>query len=268
MRSLSGMTFAVAALALANIAQGQATPPTQPPAERQTPPPRRASGSQQPRLAPGLAHFTDDVLFGDVWLRPQLSPRDRSLVVISTLIATGRTAQLQGHLGRALSNGVTPMEASGVLTHLALYAGWPSAVAALDVYDSVYKARNIDTAVLRAVLPPLPAMESEKARASATTANFGVVAPKFTELTNDVVFNDLWRRADLSVRDRSLVTIAALAAMGDDDELDVYLRRGMEAGLTKDQIAEALTHLAFYAGFPKANKAMKVLKSTQASGRP
>ena len=84
----------------------------------------------------------------------------------------------------------------------------------------------------------------------------GAVAPKFVQLTNDVVFDDLWRRSDLSVRDRSLVTIAALAAMGDDDQLDLYLRRGLESGLTRAQITEALTHLGFYAGWPKATKAM------------
>ena len=71
-----------------------------------------------------------------------------------------------------------------------------------------------------------------------------------------MVFGDLWRRSDLSVRDRSLVTIAALAAMGDDEFLEPYLRRGVEAGLTRDQIAEALTHIGFYAGWPKATKAL------------
>jgi len=80
------------------------------------------------------------------------------------------------------------------------------------------------------------------------------VAPKFVQLTNDVVFDDLWRRPDLSARDRSLVTIAALAAMGDDDQLDVYLRRGVESGLTRAQIAEALTHLGFYAGWPRQRR--------------
>jgi 4-carboxymuconolactone decarboxylase len=84
----------------------------------------------------------------------------------------------------------------------------------------------------------------------------GTVAPKFVQLTNDVVFDDLWRRSDLSLRDRSLVTIAALAAMGDDDQLDSYLRRGLENGLTRGQIAEAVTHLGFYAGWTRATKAM------------
>ena len=210
----------------------------------------------QQKIAPGLATLTDDVLFGDVWRRPELSPRDRSLVTISVLIATGKPAQLAGHLGRALDNGVQPSEASGLLAHLAIYCGWPSAVSALDVYDQVYTARKVDTAALRAVGPRLPAPASDAARAKAVTDELAAVAPKFVQLTNDVVFDDLWRRPDLSLRDRSLVTIAALAAMGDDDQLDFYLRRGLESGLTRAQITEALTHLGFYAGWAKATKAM------------
>ena len=104
------------------------------------------SGPLQQRIAPGLATLTDDVLFGDVWRRPELSPRDRSLVTISVLIATGKPAQLAGHLGRALDNGVRPSEASGLLAHLAMYCGWPSAVSALEVYEQVYTARKVDTA--------------------------------------------------------------------------------------------------------------------------
>jgi 4-carboxymuconolactone decarboxylase len=110
--------------------------------------PPRASGPVQQRFAPGLARLTDEVLFGDVWRRTELSPRDRSLVTISVLIATGRSAQLTGHLGRALDNGVQPTEASGVLAHLAIYSGWPNAVSALDAYERVYTARNVDTKAL------------------------------------------------------------------------------------------------------------------------
>ena len=90
----------------------------------------------------------------------------------------------------------------------------------------------------------------------------GAVAPKFVQLTNDVVFGDLWQRPDLTLRDRSLVTIAALAAMGDDDQLDFYLRRGLESGLTRGQITEALTHLGFYAGWTRATKAMTAVTRT------
>ena len=84
-------------------------------------------------------------------------------------------------------------------------------------------------------------------------------APKFVQLTNDVVFDDLWRRPDLSVRDRSLVTIVALAATGDDEQFEFYLRRGLESGLTRDQIVEAVTHLGFYAGWGKATTALTAI---------
>jgi 4-carboxymuconolactone decarboxylase len=224
----------------------------------------RPSGPVQQRIAPGLATLTDDVLFGNVWSRPDLSPRDRSLVTISVLIATGKPAQLAGHLGRALDNGVQASEASGVLAHLAIYSGWPSAVSALPIYDQVYTERKVDTTALRAAGPRSSGPPSDAARAKAVTDDLGAVAPKFVELTNDVVFGDLWRRTDLTPRDRSLVTIAALAAMGDDAELGMYVQRGLQSGLTETQIAEALTHLGFYAGWPKAAKALRVVKRTLA----
>ena len=216
----------------------------------------RPSGPRQQALAPGLAALTDDVLYGDVWRRPDLSPRDRSLVTLAVLIATGKTAQLAGHLTRGLDNGIQPAEASGLLAHLAIYTGWPNAVSALEIYEQVYRARQVDPAALRAVGPRLAATPSDATRAKAAIDQWGAVAPKFVELTNAVVFDDLWRRSDLTPRDRSLVTLAALAAMGDDDQLELYVRRGLESGLTPAQIAEALTHLGFYAGWGKATAAM------------
>ena len=214
------------------------------------------SGPLQQKIAPGLAALTDEVLFGDVWRRTELSPRDRSLVTISVLIATGKPAQLAGHLGRALDNGVEPREASGVLAHLAIYSGWPNAVSALDVYEQVYTARKVDTTALRDAGPRLSASASDASRRESATDDVAAVAPKFAQLTSDVVFGDLWRRSDLAVRDRSLVTIVALAAMGEDDQLGVYLRRGVASGLTRSQITEALTHIAFYAGWPRATEAL------------
>lgn len=221
--------------------------------------PGRPSGPLQQKLVPGMAALTDDVLYGDVWRRSELSPRDRSLVTVAVLIATGKTAQLAGHLGRALDNGVQPSEASGVLSHLAVYTGWPNAVSALEIFDQVYTARKVDTAALRGVGPRLPAPGSDATQAEAVTSNLGAVAPKFAQLTNDVVFGDLWRRSDLSRRDRSLTTVVALAAIGDDDQLDAYVRRGLDDGLTRSQIIEAVTHLAFYAGWSRATNAMMVI---------
>lgn len=261
-----------AALVFVGAAHAQSQPQPSPGPQAQPAPgarqqsPTRPSGPLQQKLAPGLATFTDEVLFGEVWSGPGLSPRDRSLVVISVLIATNKPAQLQGHLGRALNNGVTPVEASGVLTHLALYAGWPSAVSALEVYDRVYTAQNVDLAALQAAGPALPPAAPDAAGARSMTAQLGTVAPKFAELSSRVVFGDLWRRSDLGVRDRSLVTIAALAAMGDADLLDPYLRRGVESGLTRDEVAEAVTHLAFYAGWGKATKALAAVTRALGAG--
>ena len=117
------------------------TPQPQPPNSQ--PGIGRPSGPLQQKLAPGMAALTDDVLYGDVWRRPDLSPRDRSLVTITALIAMGKTTPLAGHLGRALDNGVRPTEASGLLAHLAIYCGWPSAVAAIDAYRAgVHRAEG------------------------------------------------------------------------------------------------------------------------------
>ena len=92
-------------------------------------------------IAPKLAQLTDDVLFGDVWERPQLSKRDRSLIVVATLIALGREKQLPGHLERAINNGVTKAELSEVITHLAFYAGWPAAMTAALVAKDVFEKK-------------------------------------------------------------------------------------------------------------------------------
>jgi 4-carboxymuconolactone decarboxylase len=80
--------------------------------------------------APKLMQLTDDVLFGDIWERPQLSKRDRSLITCTALVALGKTEQMETHFPRALANGVTKEELIEMITHMAFYAGWPSAVTA------------------------------------------------------------------------------------------------------------------------------------------
>ncbi|MEP7022579.1 MAG: carboxymuconolactone decarboxylase family protein [Actinomycetota bacterium] len=89
-------------------------------------------------FAPKLVSLTDDVLFDDVWERPELSKRDRSLITVAALVAGGNTEQLTGHLARARDNGVTEAELSEVITHLAFYAGWPRAMSAVGVAKKVF----------------------------------------------------------------------------------------------------------------------------------
>ena len=90
-------------------------------------------------LAPKLAELTDDVLFGDVWERAELSKRDRSLITVAALIANGNTEQLTGHLNRAKQNGLAETELAEVIIHLAFYAGWPRAMSAVRVAREVFK---------------------------------------------------------------------------------------------------------------------------------
>ncbi|KQQ85662.1 carboxymuconolactone decarboxylase family protein [Aureimonas sp. Leaf324] len=92
--------------------------------------------------SPGLAEFTTDPLFVDVWLRPDLGLRDRSLVTITSLMANGQVAQLPGHLNRAMDNGLTKEEAGEVVTQIAFYAGWPNAFSAGPVVRDVVESRS------------------------------------------------------------------------------------------------------------------------------
>ncbi|MFF3144833.1 carboxymuconolactone decarboxylase family protein [Streptomyces mirabilis] len=101
-------------------------------------PARKALGD----FAPKLVELTDEVLFGDVWERPGLSPRDRSLITVTTLAALYRTEQLGNHLRLALANGLTKDELVEAITHLAFYAGWPSAMTAVTQLKDIVEGPN------------------------------------------------------------------------------------------------------------------------------
>ncbi len=91
-------------------------------------------------FAPKLVSLTDDVLFGDIWERTELSPRDRSLITVASLITGGNTEQLPGHLERARENGLTETELKEVIIHLAFYAGWPKAMSAVQVAKRAFES--------------------------------------------------------------------------------------------------------------------------------
>ena len=103
-------------------------------------PPSSAREQVRP-IAPKLVELAEKVVYGEVWERPGLSKRDRSLITVSTLVALGRERQLHGHLERALRNGVTKDEVGELITHLAFYAGWPAAMTAALVAKEVFEAQ-------------------------------------------------------------------------------------------------------------------------------
>jgi 4-carboxymuconolactone decarboxylase len=94
-------------------------------------------------VAPAPERYTRAALEGDVWKRPELSPRDRSLVTVATLVARNQTADMPSEIARALDNAVTPAEISEVITHLAFYSGWPNAMSAAAVAKDVFTERGV-----------------------------------------------------------------------------------------------------------------------------
>jgi len=213
-------------------------------------------------VAPALEKYTQDRLLGDVWKRPALVARDRSIVTLAALIARNQTTELAFYLVRALESGVKPAEISEILTHLAFYSGRGNALSAAAVVKDVFAARKIGPDQLPAASPTLlPLNETAEAgRAKRVGDQFGAMFPGVTQYTTDVLFRDLWLRPDLAPRDRSLVTISALIANGQVAQLTGHIPIGMNNGLTQAEIAEAITHLAFYVGWPNVFSAMPVAK--------
>ena len=213
------------------------------------------------QVAPPLAAYTQRLLLGEVWKRPGLAPRDRSIVTLAALIARNQTVEMPYHFNLALDNGVKPREISEIITHLAFYAGWANAMSAIEIAKDVFTARHIGADQLPAVsAAPLPIDDAEAKRATSVNAQFGRFFPGVVQYTTDVLFRDLWLRPDLAPRDRSLVTVSALIANGQTAQLTPHLNRAMDNGLTQTEASEAITQLAFYVGWPNVFSAMPVAK--------
>lgn len=256
---LFALTLAMGAtpMAQAQTPQGAPLKTTQPNVQN-----RRLSPDDVRQVAPALEAYTQERLYGDVWKRPGLTPRDRSLVTVAALIARDQSPALTYYIHQAIEHGVTPREISETITHLAFYTGWANAFGAVGVVRDVFAQRGIgaDQVPPASVqLLPLDAA-AEAERAKRVSEQFGTVAPGVVQNTTDVLFRDLWRRPDLAPRDRSLVTISALIATGQAAQLPYHLNRAMDYGLTQPQAAEVLTHLAFYTGWPPVFSALPVAR--------
>ncbi|BCX67575.1 MULTISPECIES: carboxymuconolactone decarboxylase family protein [Pseudomonas] len=213
-------------------------------------------------VSPALARYTTDVVLGDLWQRPQLSARDRSIVTLSVLIARNQSAEMSYYLDLALDNGLDPGEISEIITHLAFYSGWANAMAAAKVTNAVFERRAMGAAQLApATVDLLPIDEVAEAQRETTVAqNFGAVAPGLVQLTRDVLFHDLWLRPGLAPRDRCLVTVSSVVATAQIAQLSFYLNRAMDNGLTGTQVGEVMTQLAFYTGWSSVYTALPVVK--------
>ncbi len=212
-------------------------------------------------VAPALEKYAQGPL-AELWKRPGLTPRDRSIVTIAALVGRNQTIEMPYYFNRALDNGVKPREISEIITHLAFYSGWANAMSAVAVAKEVFAERKIGADQLPPASPALLPLDedAEVKRATAVEQQFGKVAPGIVHYTADVLFRDLWLRPDLAPRDRSLVTVSALIASGQVAQITYHLNRAMDNGLTQEQAGEVVTHLAFYAGWPNAFSALPVVK--------
>ena len=220
-------------------------------------------------VAPALDRYTQDRLLNDVWKRPGLGVRDRSMVTLAALIARNQPLEVPTYMRLALDSGVKPGEISEIITHLAFYSGWGNAMGAAAAARQVFVERNVGFDQLPAASPSLlPLNEAAEAdRAKRVGEQFGAVFPSVVQDTTDALFRDLWLRPDLAPRDRSLVTVSALIAAGQVAQIPYHLNRAMDNGLTQTQASEAVSHLAYYVGWPNVFSAMPVVKEVFESGR-
>src|SRR5438105_9321143 len=190
-------------------------------------------------VAPALEKYAQGPL-AELWKRPGLTPRDRSIVTVAALIARNQTIEMPYYFNLALDNGVKPREISEIITHLAFYSGWENAMSAVAVAKFVFTDRKIGADQIPPASPaPLPLdKDAEAKRAAVVEQQFGNVAPGIVQYTTDVLFRDLWLRPDLAPRDRSLVTVSALIASGQVAQITYHLNRAMDNGLTQTQAAE------------------------------
>jgi 4-carboxymuconolactone decarboxylase len=226
-----------------------------------------------------LGSFAFDVV-GGMWARPELSRRDRSLLVISVLAAQARDEELVTHTRIGLRNGLTQDEIEEVLLHVAAYAGFPAAMASSRRIDQALReALGVETLpdraaaaaksdaerdrdgadVLRTIAGAADPIEPAQglARMEALLGEVGVTAYRFA-------FGDIWSRPQLTRRDRSIVVIAILVSLGAVAELDVHAPAGLRHGLTRVEIEEIVNHLSLYAGIPRAVEAIRSVRAAWA----
>lgn len=224
-----------------------------------------------------LGSFAVDHVLGNLWSRPQLSRRDRSMIVVAFLAAQGAVDELQSHVRGALNHGVTRSEVQEIVLQIAGYAGFPMAMQASRVVAQAFNAvdktarqpdrtealakddpaRSADAVdVLGTLFAGRLSGDPAIARASLIESLGGV-----GELVFDFAFGELWSRNELSRRDRSLVTVAILGILARSEELAVHVPAALNHGVTRIEVEEVMVQLTVYGGFPRAVEGMRATRA-------
>lgn len=233
-------TFAVGVIAILTL--GSAAFAQQPPA-----PPGGYDG------APYLGEVRDTYVYGDVWERPGLSLRDRSMITVAVTQALYATSELKLHMGRAMDNGITQAEISEIIAHTLWYSGFPTGVNAARVATEVFAERGLPAN------PPGASSRTPAVNPELEFPNAYPQAPYLRDLLNQVLYAETWKREELSPRDRSLITVAVGTALNAASEVRYHSGRALDNGVTQEELGELLIHLAFYSGFPASVNAAGVI---------
>ena len=213
-------------------------------------------------VSPALEHYTKGALLDGLWQRPELSPRDRSIVTVAALIGRIQTIEMPYHFALAINNGVKPSKLSEIITHLAFYCGWTNAMSAVAMAKDIFHQRGIRIDQLPPAKDKLLPLneEAERQRATQVSANFGATSPGSCRI-RPIFCSVISGFAPLSrLVIGALVTVSALIASAQVAQITYHLGRAMDNGLTQAQASEVLTHIAFYAGWPNAFSALPVVK--------
>lgn len=224
-------------------------------AEAQQPPPPPGAYD----AAPYLGSIRNTYLYGDIWERPGLSARDRSMITVAVNQALYATNELKLHMGRALDNGVTQTELSEIIAHVLWYSGFPTGVNAARVAAEVFEERG---------LPATPPGASSRQPPLDPELEFPGAFPQtpyLRDLLNQIVYAETWTRPELSPRDRSMITVAVGTALYASSEVRYHVGRALDNGVTPEEIGEIITHVTFYSGFPTGVNAARVAQQVMES---
>jgi 4-carboxymuconolactone decarboxylase len=215
-----------------------------------------------------LGSFAHLTAAGEIWAREQISRRDRSVIVISTLTALAREVELRQHVAGGLNHGLSIDEVDEIMVQLSAYVGLPFALAGSLAIDQVIAERE-GGETRKAPRAPATVQENEQRRAAGldvlTTLlgdpNLDKAATEraildqqgdMGALVMDYAFGDVWSRPQLSRRDRSLIVVSALTAINMTHELEIHIGAGFNHGLTPTEIEEVMITMVAYGGFPRA----------------
>lgn len=232
----------------------------------------QAAAQTEARLGP-LGSFVVDFALGDVWTRPGLSRRDRSLIVITILATLNQLNQLRSHVQGAINHGLTRTEVEEVMVQLGGYAGFPRAIDAMTTARAaIAQMQDLDTLDPS---PPAERKDDEQRSADARDVmgrlsvdqppgGVGVNMGSFTGTAGRFAFGDLWSRDQLSRRDRSLVVCATLVTQDKPTELRFHLQGAVNHGATIEELEELMITAIVYVGFPTAVEGFRALREIEA----